>query len=70
MNLERQLDLNMSVAKNAAYEYLDDPEAMMADDFDSTEFMEAMNQKSVSEWAVNLQLKNSYTTAKKILDTI
>ena len=70
MNLERQLDLNMSVAKNAAYEYLDDPEAMMADDFDSTEFTEAMNQKSVSEWAVNLQLKNSYTTAKKILDTI
>ena len=70
MNLERQLDLNMSVSKDAAYEYLDNPEAMMADDFDAREFQEAMNQKSVAEWAVNLQLKNSYTTAKKILDTI
>lgn len=70
MNLERQLDLNMNVSKDAAYEYLDDPEAMMADDFDSQAFHEAMNQKSVSEWAVNMHLKNSYTTAKKILDTI
>lgn len=70
MNLERNLELNAQIAKDNANEYLEDPEMFSDDDFDVQAFNDAMNQKSVAEWAVGMQVKSSYTTAKKILDTV
>ena len=70
MNIERKLDLTALMAKDNAYDYLNDSEGMSDPEFDAAAFNDAMNQKSITEWAVGMQLKNTYTTAKKIIDTI
>ncbi len=67
MNFEKQLDVIAKSRSDIAYEYLEDPDSIQED---GEAFIDAMFNKDVAQWAANTYLKNSYATAKKILDTI
>lgn len=67
MNIETRLDLNRKLAYEDVNDFTRNPESIQED---SEAFAVAMMKRNVSAWAINQQIENSYSTAKKIIDTI